>query len=290
MDLVRQGYAALAAGTATVPAVPFVFPRDGAFLRAMPAHLPEHDIVALKWIGGHDKNPERGLPYLSGLIVVNDPETTLPAAVIDCGAITAARTAAASGLCVAELAPEGWSTAAVIGYGVQGRAHVDVLRQLNPDARIRVATRTRPTGVAGDVEVVDSVAEAVAGAQVVVTAIPLSTRLDPLVTAGPLAERALVLPVDFDASVSADLVAAADLFLTDDLAGFTAARQQGSFVGWPTPEGTVGDFLSGAPDGPVGPLRVCCNLGVGSLDALFGAAVARAGVEAGRGIVLEQEG
>ena len=74
----------------------------------MPAYLADDDVAALKWVSGYPANKARGLPYISGLIIVNDAETGFPLAVMDAAEITAARTAAASGVCIRRWAPEGW--------------------------------------------------------------------------------------------------------------------------------------------------------------------------------------
>ena len=86
----------------------------------MRVSLRDDDVAALKWVAGYPENKARGLPYISGLIVVNDAETGLPAAIMDAAEITAARTAAASGVCIRKWAPERWSEVAILGCGEQG--------------------------------------------------------------------------------------------------------------------------------------------------------------------------
>ena len=287
LELVRETYRAMADGAVDVPAKLGLHPREGSFLHAMPAYLRDRDLVAMKWIAGYATNPVRGLPYLTGLIVLNDSETGLPIAIMDCAAVTAARTAAASALCVDELAPSGWSTAALVGFGVQARAHAAILRHLNPDMRLRVATRRPGTVDEPGAEVVASPREAVEGAEIVVTGIPLRARLDEPVVGEWLEPECLVLPIDYDACLHPALVAAASLFLVDDVDGFRGARAAGQFGGWPEPHGTVGGALA---DGPatVGGVRVCANLGVGALDAAFAVAVLSAAVEREVGQLVER--
>ena len=107
LDLVEATYRAVAAGRVELPPKPGVHPRKDAFIHAMPAYLADDDVVALKWVAGYPENPARGLPYISGLVVLNDAETGLPVAIMDGAEITAARTAAASGVCVRRWAPPG---------------------------------------------------------------------------------------------------------------------------------------------------------------------------------------
>ncbi|MDQ4019056.1 MAG: ornithine cyclodeaminase family protein, partial [Actinomycetota bacterium] len=137
LDLVEATYRALAAGRVELPPKPGVHPRPDSFIHAMPAYLADEDVAALKWVSGYPANKERGLPYIAGLIVLNDAETGLPLALMDGAEITAARTAAASGVCVRRWAPAGWRSAAILGCGEQARFHVRLLTELNPKARIQ---------------------------------------------------------------------------------------------------------------------------------------------------------
>jgi len=272
LDLVEQTYRAVGAGRVELPPKPGIHPRKDSFIHAMPAYLRDEDVAALKWVAGYPRNKERGLPYISGVIVVNDAETGLPIAIMDGAEITAARTAAASGVCIRRWAPEGWSDAAILGCGEQGRHHARVLVAPNEGARIR-AYDPHPERIAdleGSVEAAATPTEAVAGAEVVVTAGPIVEEPPSALEPDWLGERWLGLPIDFDFYFSAGSVAAADLFLVDDVDQFEYYQGLGNFRGWPRPEGSVGEWL---PDGDSPARVVCCNLGVGALDAAFAAHV-----------------
>lgn len=283
LDAVERTYRAMAAGTVENPPKIGVHPRPDSFLHAMPAHLAADDVTALKWVGAYPGNRARGLPSVSGLIVLNDSATGLPVAVMDGVEVTTVRTAAASGVGIRHLAHPGWSRVAILGYGEQGRAHATVVRALNPAARITVYAGPRARGPFPGVEVAPDARTAVEGADVVVTAGPMSAdpsrRLDP----SWLADRCLVVPVDFDAYVGADLAGAADLLVTDDVDQFEAYRAKGHFSGWPAPARSLGQLLS---EHPVGDLRVSCSLGVGALDAALAARVWARAREAGAGVPL----
>jgi alanine dehydrogenase len=286
LDLVEETYRAIGAGRVELPPKPGVHPRKDSFIHAMPAYLMDDDVAALKWVSGYPANKEKGLPYITGLIVVNDAATGLPEAIMDAAEITAARTAAASGVCIRRWAPEGWAVAAILGCGVQGRFHAAVIRALNPEARIQ-AYDPHPERVEtldGDVSGFTDPADAVAGTDVVVTAGPIVE--EPESPLGPdwLGERWLGLPIDFDFYFSRETVAAADRFLVDDVAQFEYYRSQGHFRDWPAAEGSVGEALA---DGRAGTKVVCCNLGVGALDAAFAARVLAAARERGVGTELE---
>ncbi len=287
IDLVERTYRAMAAGRAELPPKPGVHPRDNAFIHAMPAYLADDDVAALKWVSGFPANKDRGLSYISGLIIVNDAETGFPTAVMDACEITAARTAAASGVCVRRWAPTGWSRAAIIGCGEQGRYHARVLRALNPAVTI-VGYDTHAERVAtleADAETAASALEAVAGSDIAITAAPIVKDAVPELDAGCLGTRWLGLPVDFDAYFSRALVESADLLVTDDVGQFEAYRGHGHFQGWPEPTLSVGAALE---QEATGERVICCNLGVGALDAAFGKVVLERARAAGAGTVLDR--
>jgi ornithine cyclodeaminase/alanine dehydrogenase-like protein (mu-crystallin family) len=272
IDLAERTYRALAAGRVELPPKPGIHPRENAFIHAMPAYLADEDVAALKWVSGYPENPARGLPYISALIVVNDADTGRPAAVLDGAEITAARTAAASGVCIRRFAPEGWRTVGLLGCGEQGRYHARVVGALAPEARIqawdplpeRVATLEGRVDAAGDARA------AVEGADVVITAAPIVERPRPPVSAEWLGEHYLLLPLDFDANIQGRPIEEAELFAVDDVAQFEYYRSAGHFQDWPAPHSSLGEALE--REDRYG--RVACvNLGIGALDAAFAAAV-----------------
>jgi alanine dehydrogenase len=286
LDLVEATYRSVGAGGVELPPKPGIHPRKNSFIHAMPAFLKDDDVAALKWVAGYPANKERGLPYISGLIVVNDAETGLPTAVMDGAEITAARTAAASGVCVRRWAPKGWQEAAILGCGEQGRYHARVLSALNPEVRIR-AFDPHPERVAeleGRVEPAAAASAAVEGAHIVVSAGPIVEDPEPPIKPAWLGSSWLGLPIDFDFYFSAEAVASADRFLVDDVDQFEYYRSLGHFEDWPIPAGSVGEALAEGGS----PARVlCCNLGVGALDAAFAARVLAAAQEKGIGTELE---
>ena len=286
LDLVEETYRAVGAGRVELPPKPGVHPRKDSFLHAMPAYLRDEDVVALKWVAGYPANKELGLPYITGLIVVNDAETGLPTAIMDGAEITAARTAAASGVCIRRWAPEGWSRAAILGCGEQGRYHARVVSALNPGATIGAYDPhpDRIEKLEGRIEPAEEPRAAIDGAEVVVSAGPIVEEPDSPLGPSWLGERWLALPIDFDFYFSADAIAAADLFLVDDVDQFEYYRSLGHFRDWRKPDGSVGGALGDADS----PARVaCCNLGVGALDAAYAARILAAARERGVGMELE---
>jgi ornithine cyclodeaminase/alanine dehydrogenase len=286
IDLAEETYRALARGRVEMPPKPGIHPRPNAFLHAMPAYLADGDVAALKWVSGFPENPARGLPYISGLIVVNDADTGVPVAVLDAAEITAARTAAASGVCIRRFAPPAWQTVGILGCGEQGRYNARVVSALQPEARMRawdpVTERVRT--LEGRVEAAADPRAAVEQADVVITAAPIAERPDPVVAREWLGDRYLVLPLDFDACVQQALIKDAELFAVDDVAQFEHYRSAGHFQGWPAPSFSLGEALE--RDGTY--TRVACvNLGIGALDAAFATVVVEGARRQGLGLVVE---
>ncbi|MCP5117625.1 MAG: hypothetical protein GY953_42925, partial [bacterium] len=91
-------------GRVEMPPKPGIHPREDAFIHAMPAYIPALESAGIKWVSGYPRNPEQGLPYITGLLILNDPATGIPLAVMDATWITAKRTGAATAVAAKHLA------------------------------------------------------------------------------------------------------------------------------------------------------------------------------------------
>ena len=124
-------------GRSEMPPKPGIHPGGGDnFIHAMPAYIPAMQSAGVKWVGGFPDNAERGLPYITGLLILNDCETGLPLAVLDCVWITAMRTGAATALSARYLARAESAVVGVLGCGVQGRTNLEALNTLFPLKRV----------------------------------------------------------------------------------------------------------------------------------------------------------
>jgi len=285
IELVERAYRGVHAGRVELPPKPGIHPRKDAFIHAMPAYLADDDIAAMKWVSGYPENKALGLPYISGLIILNDASTGFPVAILDAIEITAARTAAASGLCIERFAPAGWQSAAILGCGEQGRYHAEVINFLNPDVELRVydpdVGRARAIPNAS---VARTPRAAVEDAEIVITAGPILEQPTPTIDVEWVAESCLVLPIDFDAYVRREVVVSAVTFLVDDVGQFAYYRSAGHFSDWPDPDSSVGAELDAPPEAPARSGRVCiANLGIGALDAAFAAQVVKRAEKENRG-------
>jgi len=117
---VGRAFVEYARGEWRMPAKVYVdAPPDGDF-RAMPAAGAGH--AALKWVTSFPGNPDRGLPTVSGIVLLSDATTGELRAVLDAAAVTALRTGAAAVLAAETLARPTLAPAAVVGCGVNGQA------------------------------------------------------------------------------------------------------------------------------------------------------------------------
>lgn len=130
----------LSSGRASMPArVAAVVPDRQALLAAMPAFLPSAGALTTKLVSQFPQNEDR--PSHQALICCFDPETGTPVAIMDGTHVTALRTAAGSALASRLLARPGASVVAVLGTGVQARAHARLMVRLAGVRIIRVAGR-----------------------------------------------------------------------------------------------------------------------------------------------------
>jgi alanine dehydrogenase len=120
VDAVREAFVAYARGEWTMPPKVYVPAYPAGDFRAMPAVGAGHAL--LKWVTSFPGNPSRGLPTVTGLVLVSDASDGRLRAVLDAAAVTALRTGAAAVLAAETLGRSDAATAAVIGAGVNGRA------------------------------------------------------------------------------------------------------------------------------------------------------------------------
>src|SRR5574342_563819 len=104
IGLLEQAFLEKGKGNIEMPPKPGIHTMPNAFIHAMPAYIPALKSAGIKWVSGYPENQKRGLPYISGLLILNDVETGFPCAVMDCTWITAYRTGAATALAARYLA------------------------------------------------------------------------------------------------------------------------------------------------------------------------------------------
>jgi ornithine cyclodeaminase/alanine dehydrogenase-like protein (mu-crystallin family) len=170
-DAVREGFVAYARGEWAMQPKVYVANYPAGDFRAMPALGGGHAL--LKWVTSFPGNPARGLPTVTGLVLLSDAEDGRLLAVLDAAAVTALRTAAAAVVAADTLCREGASSYAVVGCGVNGAETVRMLVSRGARPLVWDVDEARRTAIAERLgaTVAGSAAEALA-CEVVVTVTP----------------------------------------------------------------------------------------------------------------------
>lgn len=117
------------------------WPPYGGSYNAMPAYIGgEIDFSGIKWVWGFEDNAKKGIPYIGGIIILNEPRTGEIAAIMDGSYITDIRTGASAGVAAKYLACNNAKIAGIIGAGVQGRMNARAIATVCEELEeIRVA-------------------------------------------------------------------------------------------------------------------------------------------------------
>jgi alanine dehydrogenase len=271
----------------------------------MPGYLPGADVLGAKLVSIFPGNAGGRWPTHQAVIVLFDPATGAPLALLDGTVLTAERTAATSAVATGLLADPGTEVLAVLGTGVQGRAHALAVARVCPSLReVRIAGRdgAKAAALARElgavltvaVRVVDSFAAAVAGAGVVCAA---THSPDPVVRREWLAPGTHVNSVGFNAEgreVDAATVADA-LVVVESRASALAPVPAGSNdLLWPLRDGIInadhigpelGELILGRREGrsSAGQLTLFKSVGVAVEDLAAASLVMSAARAQGRG-------
>jgi ornithine cyclodeaminase/alanine dehydrogenase-like protein (mu-crystallin family) len=201
VDVMEQALAAFSSGQVNQPVRSAVeVGPDRAFFGVMPACLSTPAAMGAKLVTVFANNAAKGLPTHHAAILLLDPETGIPAALMDGRYITAARTAAVSAVAVRRLARTDSAVLAILGSGVQARSHVESLCQVKLFREVRAWSPTpeRLANFVADAASITPAAvqgaataeEAVRGAAVVVLAASSAT---PVVRSEWIGPGALIL-------------------------------------------------------------------------------------------------
>jgi len=292
------------AGASELPAKIGIHPRpQSSFAHAMPAHLRGQDVtgdlVGMKWVAGYPTNTRLGLASIVAVVVLNDPGTGIPTAIVDGGPITAQRTAAVSGVAIRHFGPSapGAADVTLVGAGVQGRAHLPVIGAVLPGANVHIfdrhperaaslADQARATQGIRSAVVHDTARTAIEASDVVITAVSFAPPGErQAMTNDWLRGGATVVPVDYATMCAAEVARDAALFLVDQREQFLTNRDAGGFDGYPDPTATLGEAILAGTPRPEGRV-VITHLGVGLADLIFADVIVRAAIAAGRGTTL----
>lgn len=249
-----------------------------AFIHAMPAAIAAQKAAGIKWVSGYPANTLRHLPYITGLLTLNDYETGIPIAVMDCTWITAQRTGAATALAARYLARPDCETAGILGCGVQGRSNLEALALLFPLKKVYAYDRHSDRAVhyakqmqkqfGIEVVPVSEPKQAVISSDVVVTAGPILRQPHATIKAGWMRTGGFASLVDFDSYWDPAALAQFDKFCTDDVPQLEYYRSLGFFQHIPKVHADLAELVTGRKPGRENPEErtAACNLGLALED------------------------
>jgi alanine dehydrogenase len=184
IEAVEKAFRAKGLGRVQMPPKSYVYFKnyDGDF-RVMPAYLEEMGAAGVKIVNAHPRNPkEHGLPTVMAVIVLIDPKTGVPLAIMDGTWITNLRTGAGGAVAAKYLAREDSKTVAMIGAGVQAETQLLALNEVLDIEEIRVNDLSQEKAeryckkmgkkLGIDAKVMADTKKAVEGADVIVTTTP----------------------------------------------------------------------------------------------------------------------
>jgi ornithine cyclodeaminase len=260
---------------------------------------------ALKAICIMPGNPARGLDAHQGTVTLFDGEAGVPTAILDASAVTEIRTAAVTAVATGLLARADARTLAVLGAGVQGRAHLTSLAGVRDFEQVRVYSPTRAHAQAlaeratlpgAQVSAADTAQEAVSGADVVVTA---TNSREPVFAHAWLKPGAHVNAVGASTPQAREIdtatVAASAMFcdsresVRHEAGEFQLALREGAITGEEHIRAELGEVLAGSAPGrrDDGELTLFRSLGIGVEDLAAAEIAVAAARERGLGTEVE---
>jgi len=277
--LLEQCFMLKGEGRAVMPPKHWVERTNDRFFSAMSSYVPDLGFGGCKWQSGDPLNSTRGLPYIQGLYLLTEDTLGIPVAIFDSEWITGRRTAAASALAVKYFAKAEARSLAILGCGLQGRAHLEAILSVLPDLQtVRAFDIRREVadgfarelapqfGVA--IEAVDSAKSAVTGADVVMSGGPILNPPQPVIVADWLADGVVGISIDYDSYWTPAAMRRMDLIVTDDRGQIEHLKEYGFFLGLPRLDGELADVVVGRLPARASPKDriLCFNLGIAIED------------------------
>jgi ornithine cyclodeaminase/alanine dehydrogenase-like protein (mu-crystallin family) len=298
INLLEQAFKEKAAGEVEMPPKLGIYPRPNAFSHAMPAYIPSLNAAGMKWVSSYAGNNQIGLPNINGLMILNDPATGMPYAVMDCTWITGCRTGAASALAARYLARPDSQVAGILACGVQGRANLEALASIFPVQRayaydISAQAQQRfidEMAAKLEFEVVpaEGPQQAVIDSDLVVTSGPIQKYPSAIIEKDWLKPGAFASSVDYGSYWMPEALAQIDKLCTDDMSQYRFNRDNGYFEGTPMPYADLGEIVSGQKPGRenANERTMAMNLGLALDDVAISPEIYRRAKERGIGTWL----
>jgi alanine dehydrogenase len=175
VEAMQQALIEFSAGRVQQPVrTVFAFGAERSLFGLMPSYVPSLPALGAKLVTVCAGNTERGLGTHQAIIVMLNPLTGVPEAILDGRYITEARTAAVSAVSARQLARKDAKVLGILGSGVQARSHFEALRLVRGFREVRVwspnADRLRQFAAETGARAMENAEAVVRGADVIVAA------------------------------------------------------------------------------------------------------------------------
>ena len=269
INVVEEAFKELALGNIWMP------PRQSTnieeyegWVGIMPGYIRGMNAMGTKIVTEFRRNSTQyNLPTIMATIIVNDPKTGTPIAIMDGSTITAMRTGAAGGVAAKHLAREDSHIVGIFGAGVQSRTQLSALCEIRPILKARVydvmgkqvndyvKEMSKKMGI--DIKICDNPEDVVSGSDVIITA---STSNNPVFKAEWLEEGTHINAVGAHSPNTREIdteTVRSSKFVVDSLE--TANKEAGEFI-IPLSEnaitknhiyGEIGEIIAGIKPGRV---------------------------------------
>jgi alanine dehydrogenase len=309
IEALALAMAELSAGRVAMPPRIVTLVREyGGLLGAMPVYLASARTLSTKLVSVFPENEARGIPSHQAVILVFDPETGSPRAMMDGTFITATRTAVGSALSARLLAREDAQVMVIVGTGVQARAHARALPRVRQIQEIRLVGRNPQKAAVLAAEITmqqgirtiacQNTPETFAGAHIVCAT---THSAEPVVKGAWLDPGTHVTSVGLNlegCEVDAEAVRKALVVVETRAAALAAGPSGANDLKWPIRDGLItedhihaeiGELVSGAKPGrtSAGQITLYKSVGVAVQDAVAARLVLDAAEKLGVGREVE---
>jgi ornithine cyclodeaminase/alanine dehydrogenase len=288
-------------GKVEMPPKPGIHPKEDAFIHAMPAYIPSMISAGIKWVSGYPDNKKNNLPYISGIIILNDPDTGIPICIMDGTWITAKRTGAATAVAAKYLARKDSHTIGILACGVQGESNLEALMEVQNEIETIIAYDI-------DFEQADKFIEkmkkqfprlnftkarnpkeAVVESDIIVTSGPILKNPKQIIEKDWLKDGMFISPVDFDSYWKPEAMFRSHKFCTDDYNQLNHFKNIGYFKNIPNVYADLGEIVSLKKDGRSDPNEIIfsLNLGLALEDMAVAIKVYETALRSDIGLMLE---
>jgi alanine dehydrogenase len=136
---VEKAFRAYSRGFTQMPPKSYLYFPKGD-LRSMPAYISGEgfDIAGVKCVNVHPQNAAGQMPSVMAVIILNDPQTGFPLAIMDGTYLTCLRTGAAGAVAAKYLSREDSQVAGFVGCGAQARAQLSCLLEIRNIRKIKI--------------------------------------------------------------------------------------------------------------------------------------------------------